>query len=164
MKITNLDTCPCNVLLAHYSNAAFYTQAGGHADLCNIYLYFYVNSEPSQEQLIAEVRSLLSDLKQEAARLTAKVDRVELKSDNNEKTLVELKNLLAQLTPKLDDAAAFAKHRAPSLVDKADLTEATTKLRLEIDKRPTRRQAIFDLAWVFGLIAGAVAFGSRAAR
>ena len=95
-------------------------------------------SEPSQEQLIAEVRSLLSDLKQEAARLTAKVDRVELKSDNNEKTLVELKNLLAQLTPKLDDAAAFAKHRAPSLVDKADLTEATTKLRLEIDQRPTR--------------------------
>lgn len=81
-----------------------------------------------------------------------------------ERSASETKDILRQLLPKIEDVAAFAKHRAPFLADKADLEKMAAELRAKIEKRPTRRQAIFDVVWVFGLITGAVTFGGKALR
>jgi len=113
--------------------------------------------EPSQEEAMTEVRRLLGDLKTAFQDVTAKVEA-------QEKTSSEIKDSLHKLVPKLEDFAGFAKHRAPTLADKADLTKVAAELRAEIEKRPTRRQAILDMAWVFGLIVAAVTFGSRLAH
>ena len=59
------------------------------------------------------------------------------------------------------------------LADKSDIANLKTsitqdvlniqaKLQRQIDKRPTRRQAVFDIAWVVGLIATSVTLGARA--
>jgi len=113
--------------------------------------------ELSQDDAMVEVRGLLGELRTAFKDVTAKVEA-------QERTSLEIKELLRLLVPKLEDVAGFAKHRAPILADKADLTKIAAELRVEIDKRPTRRQAILDMAWVFGLIVAAVTFGSRFAH
>jgi hypothetical protein len=60
-------------------------------------------------------------------------------------------------------------------IDKIDLVEATLNsfiqhqvpnfaTKLELEKRPTRRQAIFDIAWVVGLISACLTIGSKLAH
>jgi len=43
-----------------------------------------------------------------------------------------------------------------------DVLNIQSKLQTEIEKRPTRRQSVFDIAWVVGLIAASVTLGARA--
>jgi len=100
---------------------------------------------------------LLPELRRAFGEVAAKVEA-------QERSASETKEALRQLAPKIEDIAGFVKHRLPTLVDKSDLTNAIAGLRAEIEKRPTRRQAILDMTWVFGLIGSAIAFGSRAAR
>ena len=113
--------------------------------------------EPSPEEAMAEVRGLLSELRKAVGEVAAKVDA-------QGQSAAETKELLRQLAPKIEDVAGFVKHRVPVLVDKADLERMAAGLRAEIEKRPTRRQAILDMVWVFTLITGAITFGSRSVR
>lgn len=113
--------------------------------------------EPSQEEAMIEVRRLFNELKTAFQNVTAKVE-------GQERTLSEIKDSLHKLAPRLEDVAGFVKHRAPTLADKADLTKVVAELRAEIEKRPTRRQAILDMVWVFSLIVAAITFGSRIAH
>ena len=113
--------------------------------------------EPLPEETLAEVRGLLGELRKTLGDVAAKVDA-------QERSAAETKDLLRQLAPKIEDVAGFVKHRVPVLADKADLERVAAGLRAEIEKRPTRRQAILDMAWVFGLIVATVTFGSRLAH
>jgi DNA-directed RNA polymerase specialized sigma24 family protein len=113
--------------------------------------------EPTQEEAMIEVRRLLSDLKVAFGDVTTKLDA-------QERTSVEIKDMLNRLVPKLDDVAGFIKYRAPTLTDKADLTKVVGALEEAIAKRPTRRQMVLDMAWVFGMIAAAVTLGGRIAH
>jgi hypothetical protein len=79
-------------------------------------------------------------------------------------TVHEIKETLRLLAPKIDDIAGFIRHRAPDLVDKTALGALSAELKAEINKRPTRRQTVFDIAWVVALITGAVTFGSHLAH
>ncbi len=114
-------------------------------------------NEPSQEDVVAEVRNVLTEMRKAFGEITARLE-------TQERSASETKELLRQLLPKIEDVAGFAKHRAPVLADKADLERMAAGLRAEIEKRPTRRQAIFDLVWVFTLITGAITFGSKTLR
>ena len=76
----------------------------------------------------------------------------------------EMREILRLLNPKLADLAGFAKHRAPFLADKNDLSNLKSALDTEIAKRPTRRQSITDVALIVGLIAGLLAIGAHLAH
>ncbi len=80
------------------------------------------------------------------------------------RSVSDIKDVLRSLAPKVDDLAGFAKHRVPYLADKADLEVVQSRLLLEIQKRPTRRQAVFDIAWIVGLITAANTFGAKFGR
>jgi hypothetical protein len=79
-----------------------------------------------------------------------------------QKTVGEVQEALRLLSPKIDDIAGFIKHRAPDLASKADMIQMKSELQTSINLRPTRRQAIFDIAWLVGLITAAISFGGRA--
>jgi hypothetical protein len=113
--------------------------------------------EPLPKEAMAEVRSLLNELRKALGEVAAKVDA-------QGQSAAETKELLRQLAPKIEDVAGFVKHRVPILADKADLEKMANGLRAEIEKRPTRRQAILDMVWIFTLITGAITFGSRSTR
>lgn len=114
-------------------------------------------NEPLPEEGMSEVRSQLGELRKALGEVAAKVD-------SQGQSASESKELLRQLAPKIEDIAGFVKHRVPTLADKADLEKAVGGLQDEIAKRPTRRQAILDMVWIFTLITGAITFGSRSVR
>lgn len=113
--------------------------------------------EPSQEDVMTEVRNLLGEMRKSFGEMTAGLEA-------QERSAAETKKLLRQLAPKIEDVAGFVKHRVPLLADKADLEKMAAGLRLAIEKRPTRRQAVFDLVWVFTLVTAAITFGSKTLR
>ena len=81
-----------------------------------------------------------------------------------QKTAGEIQEALGLLAPKIDDVAGFIRHRAPDLASKSDVIQMKAELQTAIDLRPTRRQAIFDMAWVVELIIPAVSFGGKFAH
>jgi len=107
----------------------------------------------------------------ELGKLGNKVDRLiddagvqAQRMERIEHTSADIKEALARLLPRLEDISGFIKHRAPELASKADLQLLGSDLTEQISKRPTRRQAIFDIAWIVGVIIAAVTFGSRIAH
>lgn len=84
--------------------------------------------------------------------------------DKIERTGGEIKEVLRALTPKLEDLSGFTKHRAPMLADKADMIGLRSDLRVEIEKRPTRRQMVLDIAMIVGAIGTLLTIGSHLAH
>jgi hypothetical protein len=114
--------------------------------------------------------------------LDARVGRLE--SD-----VSEIRSILNRLAPRIDEMYGFLTARLPELATKAALTgrradtqtqiadlRAETKtefadvrreiveLRLEIMQRPTRRQSIFDVFAVVGLIGAVLTIAARFAH
>jgi hypothetical protein len=114
--------------------------------------------------------------------LDARVGRLE--SD-----VSEIRSILNRLAPRIDEMYGFLIARLPELANEAELTglraetktqiadlRAETKaefadvrreiveLRLEIVQRPTRRQSIFDIFAVVGLIGAILTIAARFAR
>lgn len=117
--------------------------------------------EMNTSQMVFELQGTVGELRSSMAQvinlLTANTARVEAA----EKSSGEIKGMLHLLTPKLEDLAGFAKHRAPFLADKTDLATLKAGLETEIGKRPTRRQSVTDVALIVGLIAGLLAIGAH---
>ena len=114
--------------------------------------------------MVFELQGTVGELKEAIAALTRTVEKSLNRVEIVEHTTGEIKEALRLIVPKLDDFAGFYKHRVPMLPDKSDINKMQTELKLEIEKRPTRRQMILDIGFIVGLIAAAVTFGSRLAH
>lgn len=68
----------------------------------------------------------------------------------------EIKGLLNRLAPRIDEMYG----RQSSIATTTNLAE----LRLEVEKRPTRRQTIFDIFAIVSLIGALLAIGSHMAH
>jgi hypothetical protein len=112
-------------------------------------------------QMVFELQGSMGEIKEAIASLSRAVEKGNARIEAVERSQGETREALRLLLPKLDDVAGFVRHRAPGLVDKADLPALRSDLMSQIERRPARRQAAFDIAWVVGLIATAVSLGSR---
>jgi hypothetical protein len=111
--------------------------------------------------MVFELQGTVGEIKAAIVALTSKIDQGFSRIESLERSSGELKESLRGLTPKIDDLVGFARHRAPELATKADLASLRSDLRADINLRPTRRQAVLDIAWVVGIIIAAVTFGAR---
>jgi hypothetical protein len=116
--------------------------------------------EMNTHSMVFELQGTVGELKEAVATLGRTLDETSSRLETGERSMSEIKDQLTKLNPKIDDIGGFIKHGVPSLVTKADLAD----LKLEIEKRPTRRQAIVDIAWVVGLIAAVVTISTRLAH
>ena len=110
--------------------------------------------------MVFELQGTVGELKEAIAAVHRTLEATLKKVELSENTSKEIKGQLTALTPKIDDLVGFTKHGVPNLASKQDISD----LKAEIEKRPTRRQAILDIAWVVGLITAAVTFGSKIAH
>jgi len=114
--------------------------------------------------MVFELQGTVGELKEAVAALTRTVEKGFGRVENLERSTEELKESLRHLVPKLENLVGFTTHRAPHLADKTDLANLKAELKLDIEKRPTRRQSVTDVALIVGLITAAVTFGSRVAH
>jgi hypothetical protein len=101
----------------------------------------------------------------------------------------EIRSILNRLAPRIDEMYGFLTARLPELATKAelidlraetktqiadlraetktefaDVRQETAGLRLEIMQRPTRRQSIFDIFTIVGLIGAVLSIAARFAH
>jgi uncharacterized coiled-coil protein SlyX len=72
----------------------------------------------------------------------------------------EIKGVLTRLAPIIDRMDSAQQVTLPGLATKLELFD----LKTEIEKRPTRRQALFDLFAVAGFVSVLLAIGARLAH
>ncbi len=116
--------------------------------------------EMNTSNMVFEMQGTVGEIKEAIASLTRVVENYAKRIEATERTTTDIKGTLASLTPKVDDIVGFIKHGVPNLAKKEDLG----KLMSEIEKRPTRRQAVLDVAWIVGVIGVALTIGSRVAH
>jgi hypothetical protein len=104
--------------------------------------------EMNTGQMVFELQGTVHELKASITTLRQTVERGFARIEGLERTSTEIREVLRALDPKLENLAGFATHRAPHLADKADLVAMQGQLRAEIEKRPTRRQAIADVVLI----------------
>jgi hypothetical protein len=89
--------------------------------------------------------------------------------------IAEIKTTLNRLAPLIDEFRGFMAATLPTLATKVELAELRTELRsemaelrvelaelrAEILQRPTRRQAIFDMFAVVGLVGAVLAIATH---
>jgi hypothetical protein len=88
--------------------------------------------------------------------MEARVAKLESDIGHIRSDMSEIKTLLARLAPRIDEMYG----RQATAASQADLAN----LRIEIEKRPTRRQAVFDIFAIVTLIGGILTLGSRLAH
>jgi len=116
------------------------------------------------DSIVLEMRGCIDHLRDAMAALGRTMEKNADRIETLARTSAEVKDVMRQLTPKLDDLAGFVKHRAPTLADKSDIAAMKTDLaaiRSEIVLRPTRKQAWVDLAMILGLVGAAITIGAR---
>jgi hypothetical protein len=119
--------------------------------------------------------------------LEARVARLEADVAHMRGDIAEIKATLNRLAPLIDEFRGFIAATLPTLATKAelatlptlatkaelaelraelkaDIAELRAELRLEIMRRPTRRQAIFDMFAIVGLIGTALAIATHLAH
>jgi hypothetical protein len=92
--------------------------------------------------MVFELQGTVGELKESVANLARKLDTSEKRLEVAEKTASDIRDILKSLVPKIDDVVGFTKHAAPNFANKADMAT----LNAEIQKRPTRWQAVVALA------------------
>jgi hypothetical protein len=120
--------------------------------------------EMNTGNMVFELQGTVGELKEAVAALTRSVDRGFDRIETLERTAAEIRDTLRGLSPKIEDLSGFAKHRAPMLADKADLATLRSELTAGIEKRPTRRQSVADIALIVGVISAAIALGAKFAH
>ena len=91
--------------------------------------------------------------------LEARVARLESDVAHMRGDIAEIKATLNRLAPLIDELHGFLRAALPTLATKAELADLRTELkaemaelRLDIMQRPTRRQSVFDIFAIVGLI------------
>jgi len=120
--------------------------------------------EMNTGQMVFELQGTVGELKSTVSQLAELMKANSLRLEAVERSSADLKEILRLMAPKLDDLAGFAKHRAPFIADKTDLTALKSALEAQINQRPTRRQSITDVALIVGLIGGLLAIGTHLAH
>jgi orotate phosphoribosyltransferase-like protein len=116
--------------------------------------------EMNTHTMVFELQGTVGELKEAVTTLGKTLDKTSSRLETEERSISEIKDQLTKLNPKIDDIVGFIKHGVPNLATKADLGD----LKLEIEKRPTRRQAILDITLVVGLIAAVLTISTRVAH
>lgn len=119
-------------------------------------------------QVVMELQGSVGELKQAVGSIEGQLAKGADRTESIGRATAEIKDQLAKLAPKIDDLAGFVRHGVPNLCSKTDLTALKTDMTtlkadmvLQIEKRPTRRQAIADIILIVGAIAGAITLGTR---
>jgi hypothetical protein len=86
----------------------------------------------------------------------ARVAKLEADVGNIQANVAEIKSILGRLAPRIDEM--FGKQQATAT------KEDIANLRIEIEKRPTRRQSIADVIVFVGLVGSILAIASHLAR
>jgi hypothetical protein len=92
--------------------------------------------------------------------MEARVAKLESDVDHIKSDISEIKAILTRLAPATDRIDAFLQATLPTLATKLELAD----LRLEIEKRPTRRQTMADVALIVGTIGALITIGTRLAH
>jgi hypothetical protein len=114
--------------------------------------------EVNTGMMVFELQGAVGQLRHAVSSIEARLAKSEARGEGIERATGQIRDLLEKLAPRIEDISGFIKHGAPNLANKTDVAA----LRSEIEKRPTRRQAVLDLAWIVGIIISAVTFGARA--
>ncbi len=88
--------------------------------------------------------------------MEARVAKLEADVGNIQSNITEIKSILGRLAPRIDEMYG----RQQATATKEDIAN----LRNEIEKRPTRRQSIFDIFAVVALIGALLTIGARLAH
>ena len=107
--------------------------------------------------------------------LEARVARLEADVAHMRSDIAEIKATLNRLAPLIDEFRGFIAAALPTLATKvelgelraelkSDIAEVRAELRLEILQRPTRRQAIFDMFAIVGLVGAVLAIATHFAH
>jgi hypothetical protein len=88
--------------------------------------------------------------------MEARVAKLEADVGHIRSDISEIKNILARLAPRIDEMYG----KLPYFATKEDIAN----LKIEIEKRPTRRQSITDIFVIVGLIGTLLTIGSRLAH
>jgi hypothetical protein len=85
--------------------------------------------------------------------MEARVAKLESDVGHIRSDISEIKAILGRLAPRIDEMYG----KLPFFATKEDVTN----LKLEIERRPTRRQSVLDIFYIVTIITGAMTFGSR---
>jgi hypothetical protein len=92
--------------------------------------------------------------------MEARVAKLESDVGHIKNDVSEIKSVLARLAPTIDRMDGFQQATLPSLATRLELAD----LKQQIEKRPTRRQAVFDLFAVAAFVSAVFAIVSRVAH
>jgi hypothetical protein len=92
--------------------------------------------------------------------MEARVAKLESDVGHIRDDISEIKSALGRLAPIIDRMDGFQQATLPSLATKLELAD----LKNQIEKRPTRRQTVFDLFAVAGFVGAVLAIASRMAH
>jgi ribosomal protein L29 len=117
------------------------------------------------ESDVSEIRSILNRLAPRIDEmygfLTAKLPKLATKAeliDLRAETKTQIANLRTETKTQIADL------RAETKTEFADVRHEIAELRLEIMQRPTRRQSIFDIFAIVGLIGAVLSIAARFAH
>ena len=121
--------------------------------------------------------------------IEARVARLESDVAHIRGDITEMRSILSRLAPVIDEVRGFLTAKLPELATKAEMADLRSEtrtalanlcsetkaefgdirremaeLRLEIIQRPTRRQSIFDIFAVVGLIGAVLTIAARFAQ
>jgi uncharacterized coiled-coil protein SlyX len=94
------------------------------------------------------------------SRMEARVTKLESDVAHIKDDVSEIKGILGRLAPVIDRMDGFQQAALPTLATKLELAD----LKLQIEKRPTRRQTMADVALIVTTIGALIAIGTHLAH
>src|SRR5690242_15233319 len=83
--------------------------------------------------------------------MEARVAKLEAAVEHIQTDVREIRGILARLAPVIDRIDGFLQATLPHLATKDEIDAEASMLRVDIERRPTRRQSLADIAMIAGL-------------
>src|SRR3954471_18300822 len=93
--------------------------------------------------------------------MEARVAKLEAAVEHIQTDVREIRGILACLAPVIDRIDGFLQASLPRLATKDEIGAEASTLRVEIERWPTRRQSLIDIAMIAGLIGVILTIGSH---